>query len=545
MRKSTRAALRIAILAVLLPAAGCSHLRRGGDPSAALRARIEEVLTRPELRGSTAGIEVRRLGDGALLYERGAELLLPPASTAKLVTCASALALLGKDFRFETRVVQKGKLAGGVLEGDLMMVASGDPNLSQRVGPGEELLFVDNDHTYAGFLNDAELVPGDPLEVLADLASQVRRSGVERIEGSVVVDDGLFVEKGEELLENLSASCVNDNSVDVMVTPAGEAGKPPSVAVQPINVQIVVENQARTVKSTESGEARLSLTYLGGVGRFKLSGSIPLGARPTLCVGKLRDPALAAAHLLAGELAKRGIEARDPPRRATAGPAAYSRLPCLARHVSPPLSEAVKVILKVSHNLHAEMLPEVIGARLGKAGNRSAGFRLIHDFLEKEGIDADQVMLQSGSGLGRSDCLSARFLVSLLRKAVGWEGGAELFAALPISGVDGTLSTRLRKPTLRGRVRAKTGTLVYPGALNRGWIYLSKSLAGYLEIGDPPPAADGDSRASLRLPGKDALAFAILISNTFARSRREGAEALFHAQEDIIEAVLDAYGAGD
>ena len=527
-----------AAAALVLLVTGCSSRQAPIGLREDLARRIDGILQRPEFRGSTFGIEIRRLRDGALLYDHGAQRLLAPASTTKLVACASALRLLGPDFRFETRIVRTGSLDSGTISGDLVLVASGDPNLSQRVVPGDRLLFADNDHTYAGFLADPELVPGDPLKVLRNLAAQVKAAGITRVDGAVVVDDGLFQER-DDSAPDLSAICVNDNRLDVTIWPAAAAGDLPRLQVQPAHPALAVENKALTVDPALAPQGpQLRLQWREKPGRFVLSGRIPVGAKPFLCVARFQDPALAAAQLLSGELAGQRIDIAGPPRSARQGPQAYEGLPRVAAHVSPPFSEAIKVILKVSHNLHADLLPPLVGAIHGDAGTNAAGFRIIRGLLEKEGLGTDQVLLQDGSGLGRADVLSARFLVDLLRRAAAWKEFPAFHDALPVGGVDGTLASRFRNPALRGRLRAKTGTLIFPGALNPGCLYVSKSLAGYLDPDAPqgPPAA--------RLPGKNVIVFAIIIANTLSPSRREGAEALFRAQEDILKSVIDAAGGG-
>jgi D-alanyl-D-alanine carboxypeptidase/D-alanyl-D-alanine-endopeptidase (penicillin-binding protein 4) len=196
----------------------------------------------------------------------------------------------------------------------------------------------------------------------------------------------------------------------------------------------------------------------------------------------------------------------------------------VARHVSPPLSEAVKVILKVSLNLHADMLPLIIGAVRGGSGTRREGLERIRAFLRSERLDPDRIVLADGSGLSRADRLSARFLVGLLRWAMGRDWWPEFRAALPAGGVDGTLAARFRAPPLSGRVRAKTGTFVSQGP-GGACLYESKSLAGYLEPG----------------AGKDPIVFAIIFSNVLFASRSEGADALLDAQEEILCAVADLY----
>ncbi len=525
---------RFAFISPIL-AIACSHADLAGGPEGPLARRIDAILARPELATSTFGIEIRRLRDGRILYERGAQRLLPPASTTKLVSCAGALALLGPDHRFETKVIRTGPVEDGVLRGDLVLVASGDPNLSQRISPDGTLRFTDNDHTYAGFLSTATAVSGDPVMVLADLAQKVRAAGIKSIDGAVVVDEGLFGERDDEFVGRLSAACVNDNVVDIVVTPAAAAGSPPAIEVRPSHPAITVENRAGTVAAS-AAEPALHVELKEGWGRFSLTGTIPAGRPSVLTIGRFAHPALAAANLFARELSVREITARDPPRTASAGPAAYEKSPAVAVHLSPPFSEAIKVILKVSHNLHASMLPPLVGALKGGSGDRFTGYRQIHDELAKGGVPVDGIVLMSGSGGGRADSLSARFLVELLSWYSRRKDFPAFHAALPVGGVDGTLATHFNSPELKERVQAKTGTLVYLGALNSQWIYLSKALAGYMDLASRQPSERG--------PGKDPVAFAILIANTISPTRQGGVEALFRAQEDILAAVLEVHGSG-
>jgi D-alanyl-D-alanine carboxypeptidase/D-alanyl-D-alanine-endopeptidase (penicillin-binding protein 4) len=490
----------------------------------ALAARIDEVLCRPELRTATCGVLIARLGGGEVLYEQGADKLLAPASTLKLVSSAGALAALGKDYRFETRIVAGGEVHDGLVDGDLVLVASGDPNLSQRVSNGERLLFKDKDHSYAGFY-DAAVVPGDPLCVVKDLARQVAAAGVRRVRGGAVVDDGLFAETFDDFVGPLSAACVNDNLVDVFVLPGDQPGEPARCRWQPEARVVEVRSRARTVEA--GGRTALWVERRPGVASFELLGTIASDATEVLRTGALEDPPLAAAHYLAEALREAGVEVEGRPRSARRGPAAYREAAVLARHVSVPLGDALRVVLKTSQNLHASMLPPLVGALRGRSSDREGGFRVMGEILGRAGLDPEAVIVGSGSGGGRADHLSARWLVGLLRIMAARDDFPVWLDALPAGGEDGTLASHFRAPEFEGRVRAKTGTLVYRGALNDRWIYVSKSLAGYLDPGDPP---DPSRR----------VAFAIIIAGAMTRTRQNGADDLIGAQEDILRAVLAA-----
>jgi len=137
-----------------------------GQQSVVLANRIQTIIDRPEFRHAFFGIEFYSLDTGKVIYKLNAEKLFTPASTTKLLTEGTALELLGGDFRFHTRVYRTGPIAGdGTLDGDLVLVASGDPNLSNRTQPDGTLAFVDEDHSYGG-----PALPGDPLAVIKELA---------------------------------------------------------------------------------------------------------------------------------------------------------------------------------------------------------------------------------------------------------------------------------------------------------------------------------------------------------------------------------------
>src|SRR6266849_2878500 len=132
-----------------------------------LGERIQKIVDRPEFRHANFGIEFYSLDEHRPVFTLNADKLFHPGSTTKLVTEGTGLELLGPDYRFHTRVYRTGDVAtDGTLRGDLVLVASGDPNLSNRIQPDGTLAFEDHDHSYASFFSDARAVPGDPLLVI-------------------------------------------------------------------------------------------------------------------------------------------------------------------------------------------------------------------------------------------------------------------------------------------------------------------------------------------------------------------------------------------
>ncbi|HEX8799509.1 MAG TPA: D-alanyl-D-alanine carboxypeptidase, partial [Terriglobales bacterium] len=162
--------------------------------TSALAERIQAVMSRPEFAHSNFGIEFFEVPTGQVVYALNADKMFVPASTTKLLTEGAVLAHLGGDFRFHTFVYRTGAIdKQGTLKGDVVLQASGDPNLSNRVQPDGTLAFVDHDHTYQG-----PALPGDPLAVLREMAKAIRAKGVRTIEGEVYVDTSLMPDSERE-----------------------------------------------------------------------------------------------------------------------------------------------------------------------------------------------------------------------------------------------------------------------------------------------------------------------------------------------------------
>jgi len=165
--------------------------------AADLKQQVEKIMARPEFKHSMFGVDVYSLDQHKHLFTYNSEKFFTAASTTKLVTSGAALQLFGDDYRFHTRVYRTGAISNdGVLNGDLILLASGDPNLSGRVGTDDTLAFENEDHSYGG--PDSHGLPGDPLLVIRKLAAAVAQQHIKRITGRVLVDASLFPQGEKE-----------------------------------------------------------------------------------------------------------------------------------------------------------------------------------------------------------------------------------------------------------------------------------------------------------------------------------------------------------
>ena len=440
-----------------------------------LANRISAILSDSDLARGFWGIEVVSLKTGKVLYSQNPDKLFTPASNTKLFTTAAAMALIGPDYSFRTTVETTGTLdKHGRLTGDLVLVGRGDPNLSGRELP-YALRTQRNDH---------------PIRVLEQLADALVKQGVKYVDGDIIADDSYFAFEryGEGWSQDdlvwadgapVSALTINDNVVFVSILPADRAGERAFVSITPFADYYRIDNRIIT---TPSGTGRkIFINREPGSTQLTLWGNVPLddaGANEALAI---EDPAEFAASLFRQLLETRGIVVYGRQRTrhtelaslstftvtatapARGGDEPARNLPnqplVLASYQSKPLIDDLRVINKVSQNLHAEILLRLLGREKGNAGTVEGGLEVLRGFLNRAGVPADQYAFYDGSGLSRQNLVSPHAVVQLLGYAASQPWGASFRDTLPLAGVDGSLAERFKDLQVQGRVYGKTGSL--------------------------------------------------------------------------------------
>ena len=445
-----------------------------------LSARIDAIRQLdPRALHAIWGISVVDLATGSSLYAENADKLLQPASNTKLFTTVAALALVGGDYKFSTTVeAEKRPDQLGELAGDLILVGRGDPNLSGRVMPYSKKTERQTPHTR-------------PLDELAD---QVAAAGVKVIDGDIVGDDSYFVYERyaegwtqDDLMWDygapVSALTVNDNLLFASIKPGEHVGDRALLTLDPYLNYYTVRNLITT--TGRSIPRNVGISREPGSLEVTFWGTIPLGDIGDDEALAVEEPATANAQFFRILLEQRGIVVHGkiraqhsypwqfpPPRDnqplvvpATSPPARI----VLAQHLSLPLIEDLRVINKVSQNLHVEIMLRLIGKLHGVSGSLSGGLDPETRFLtEQVHLDPAEFSLYDGSGLSRSDLITPHAFTQLLQYAYAQPWAAQFRDTLPVAGEDGSLSTRFRGTFAADHVEAKTGQL---GEVN--------SLTGY------------------------------------------------------------------
>jgi PBP4 family serine-type D-alanyl-D-alanine carboxypeptidase len=457
-------------------------------PSQSLAGRIQSIVDRSEFVNSSFGIEFYSVRDKTVLYSLNAQKFFAPASGAKIFVQAAALAALGADYRFHTKVYRTGPISDGILKGDLVLVASGDPNLSNRIQPDGTLAFTNVDHSYAPLL-PGTTVPGDPLLVIRELAKQIAGNGIKRVEGRVLVDATLFQQTIAMSGAIVSPIVINDNIIDVTVG-AGAADGPAVLRASPETAFTNFVNQTKTVTTGRAG-VRFGKDTLNSDGSHSVivTGTVLTEAAPILLPYKVSEPIKNAQAALATALRDAGVKVgidRDVIADFKGLSQNYDPAHLVAEHVSPPLSEESKVTLKVSENLHAALMPSILGAVVAHAGEnaQTAGLNIQRDYFEKAGLDLTAAAQADGAGGGA--LYTPDFTVKFLEYLTHQSYFPQFLAALPVLGKDGTLFDAQVTSPAAGHVFAKTGSALGIDPLSRSALLNAKALVGYLD------AANGD-----------------------------------------------------
>jgi D-alanyl-D-alanine carboxypeptidase/D-alanyl-D-alanine-endopeptidase (penicillin-binding protein 4) len=420
------------------------------------RAAINRALAHPNLRGASIGVEIFSITEDRVVYSRGADLALIPASNNKIITTATALHHLGAEYEFSTRIYATGPVIDGVLQGDLVLRGGGDPGFGER------------------------FYPEDPLEPLTKLAEAVAAAGIRRVLGGLLLDDSIFdrdyVAEGwprDQLNFHYCAPVAGlsilENLVRLEVTPSGQAGRPALVRLIPRDAPFNVQGQIMT--TGKKGENLIHIPRPQENGTLKVSGRTYSGNPTKAYTASVRYPVHYFGALFDAALSRAGV-ARARDFRLVESALAYDSEEWSLLHEHR--SELLPVIIitnKESHNHFAEQLFKLAGAKVAGRGTFRTGELAARRFMQEHGIEIDEgFAMKDGSGLSRGNHVTARMLTALLGKLYGSPLRDPYIRSLPIAGMDGSLERRLEAEPYRSRVRGKTG-----------WIREVSALSGYAQ----------------------------------------------------------------
>lgn len=467
-RRITWTGMRSGALALLLVSAACARTAPSGPPGPAAWefARFaDSVLSTPPLHRAHIGIQIYDPATRRVLYSHNADRHFVPASNQKYWPTATALQVLGPDWRYRTPILGLGFDPASGEAAALVVVGRGDPTWSERFHP-------------------------ESPDVLGALADSLVAAGLKRVRGDLVVDASYFDESiipGSWTFGNLNgtsapptgAFVVGEGVMTLVVEPGPAVGASAVVTpAAPADVVPVLNrlltSEAAPAPAPVPGGGRRFITIRGPWSdTLRLTGTVALGSEPQTLRLPMTDPVRFAAHAFADALRERGVAIEGAVRvvadsaeaAALLAPAAPVSVVELTAWTSAPVSDVVRHILQPSQNWVAEQLVRTLGAEMGEGGSWREGIAVQEDFLfNMVGIDSAALSLQDGSGMSHQNLVTPGAVVQLLDHARTAPWGQVFRDGLTGPGRPGTLANRMR--ILEGRVTGKTGTLSNVNALS-------------------------------------------------------------------------------
>ncbi|MBS0650382.1 MAG: D-alanyl-D-alanine carboxypeptidase/D-alanyl-D-alanine-endopeptidase [Verrucomicrobia bacterium] len=435
-----------------------------------------QVMNQPKYEHAFWGVYVKDLETGKVLYELNADKLFSPASTTKLFSVAALLQTFGNEYRFKTPIYATNPIKKGVLEGNLVLVAQGDLTMGSRQPDPNTISFTKLDHIIANEIPGVILTNEDPLQGINELARQVYQSGLRVLKGNVIIDDSLFettVKRGMVL----SPIMINENLIDIVID-AGSTGREARLTSRPQVPGYQVENRVKTVGN--GGLLQIEVSSTDGH-HIVVEGTIPANQKGIVRTFAIQDPPAFAQAALIQALKNQGIKIELDDQQPT------SFIPSkkwqqVALWTSPPLSEYGKLILKVSHNLGADLVPLLLASKQEQK-TFNEGMRLLGDFtVNKVGVSPSAFVFIDAAG-GNENRLTPQAEIQLLQymSKLPSKQFQHFLNALPILGVDGSLEDFGKNSNGAGKVFAKTGTGAAFNLATGKFFLITQAYAGYIK----------------------------------------------------------------
>ena len=434
---------KIVLLCLLI----CLHLLAGAQTPAP----VKWLLQAPYMRGASFSLVVKDVQEGRTVYSYDTDRLQSPASVLKTVATATALEILGEDYRYPTTLEYDGILENGTLEGNLYIKGSGDPSLgSSHFAPGQN-------------------------KFLSTWIAALQKAGIKHITGSVISDESIFDTEGvsikwlREDMGNYYAPgsygiSIFDNMYKLSLQTGAAGTRPVLKGTEPDIPFIRFKNylKAAPVSSDSAyiiGAPLDDVRYLYGV--------LPANREAYVLKGDIPDPALYLARYLTDQLQQKGI-------RVDGSPSCYrieveenrwkkGERKEIVTTYSPTLREIASICNHVSHNLYADALVKTVGLQYKPRRNEmissfGRGVQVVKEYWEKKGLDVFPLRMNDGSGLAPADKVSAGFMGELLVYMATESAVSDAFiASLPQAGIEGSVRNFLQGSKLQGKAHLKSG----------------------------------------------------------------------------------------
>ena len=412
---------------------------------------IERFISASYMRGASVSLMIKDIDSDSIVYSYDADREVIPASVMKTVTTATALEILGENFRYETAIMYDGKINDSILSGNIYIRGSGDPTLGSR---------------YINLNNEKKL---------RDWIKAIKNAGINTINGSIIADESIFDTEGismkwmrEDIGSYYGQGCyglnIFDNGYSLFLN-SGEPGNKPEIEKsEPELPSMIFHNYLTAANISKDSTFIVGFPYSNE--RY-LYGIVPANSYGYKLRGDIPDPALFLAQYFTQLLKTENIAVVGDPicYRVLTQEENWEKPErvVLTTSFSPSLKEIVRITNFESNNLYADALLKTIGLQYRSEEIISSfgkGVIIINKHLKEKGLKTSSLWMFDGSGLAATDKITAGFLCDLLTYMATKSKSSTTFTeSLPRAGIEGTVSNMLRGSALHGNARLKSGSM--------------------------------------------------------------------------------------
>jgi len=408
---------------------------------------LESFKQDSELKYATFSFCAIDINSNKIYAEHNSNAALVPASSMKVITTGSALAILGANFQFKTYLEYSGSISNGTLNGNIYIRGTGDPSLASPI--------------MEGVLSREELMNA--------FVSAIKKAGIQKINGAIIgdgsyLDDKVMIDTwqwgdiGNHYGSGSFGLNYHDNLYYINFKRQNDYGKATPIShTVPTMPTLQFDNHVTAAGSRTGDNAYVYAAPFSNT--ITIRGTIPKGRGLFSVKGAMPDPALYCAQDLHQFLVNNNITISAAATTQRVKKKKTTRK-TLYTYSSPSLDAICKHTNEDSRNMYCEALIKAIGIKQKKQGSTSAGIAAVQDFWRSRGLDMQGFFMKDGCGLSARNGISSKTFAQLMRKMyIDKNSFGDFYNQLAIAGKTGTLKNMCRNSYAENNIRAKSGSM--------------------------------------------------------------------------------------
>jgi serine-type D-Ala-D-Ala carboxypeptidase/endopeptidase (penicillin-binding protein 4) len=350
-----------------------------------------------QLSNALSSLYVINAKTGDVVFDRNSKIGLATASTLKIITAATAYELLGRDFRYETKLGYAGSIKSKSLYGDLFIKPSGDPTLgSWRYNSSSDSFMLN------------EFFPTIKKIGIGKYGSFVIDN--KRWESETIPDGWIWQDIGNYYGAGATGFNWRENQFDIIMKSGNHIGDPVMIVGTKPKLETIKVVSFATSAAKGSGDNSYVYYPLHSSSTI-VRGTIPVNENAFIISAATPTPITEFKAMFV-----RNLEGRYNMRPFFVDGLSKDTT-ILYTHYSPSLDSIIYWFLKKSINLYGEALTKTFAYQKNGFGETGKGVEIIKNFWKEKGIAPTELNIVDGSGLSPLNRVTTHAQVMVLKYA--------------------------------------------------------------------------------------------------------------------------------